>query len=82
MDPLTLWTQITGSQGHLDVVVRKYTPSVVCGDRFDEPQVPSPCRNTLNEVPAGGDLFEFGRQGVPGVQVKLPWTYRASTFTP
>ena len=77
---LTMRIRITGRAGLLVVRVRKYTPDVVCGYNFAGPDVPSPCRDTLSELPVSKDLQVFGRAGLPGIQWSLPWTHHASMY--
>ncbi|KAF6219098.1 hypothetical protein HO133_004923 [Letharia lupina] len=67
-----------GKNGRLIVVIRKYTPDVVCGQGFQVPDYPPPCLDTLSALPVSTQSVSFGRKGLPGVQWPLPWTYYAS----
>ena len=75
---------MTGDYDRLVAVVRKYTPTVVCGGEFKEEGETSrsPCADTLSQIPVSVFPLVFGREGVPGVSWKLPWTYRAGMCVP
>ena len=79
-DLLTLVNPLTGKNGRLVVVIRKYTPDVACGHEFQAPDWPPLCQDTLSELSVSTHPVDFGRQGLPGVQWPLPWTYQPSKF--
>ena len=74
----------TGELEGLVTIVRKYEPRVKCGEEFEGGGEPgrSPCADTLSRIPVSVFVLLFGRERVPGVSWKVPWSYRAGMCVP